>query len=169
MRVGPTVDQLLKDYEGDIKVVYKNYVVHPQVATTPALAGCAAARQGKFKEMEHLIWEKGFKANRNLGADNMEAIAKEVGLDMNKFKADMNGAECKKTIQTDQAQLAAVGARGTPAFFINGRFLSGAQPIDRFKALVDEELKKANENIKKGAKVETYYDEFVFKKGEKKI
>jgi predicted DsbA family dithiol-disulfide isomerase len=99
----------------------------------------------------------------------MEAIAKEVGLDMNKFKADMNGDDCKKTVQKDQAQLAAVGARGTPAFFINGRFLSGAQPIDRFKAVIDEEIKKADERLKKGAKVESYYDEFVLKAGEKKI
>jgi predicted DsbA family dithiol-disulfide isomerase len=143
--------------------------VHPQVATTPALAACAAHRQGKFDKMEKLIWEKGFNANRNLSADNMEAIAKEVGLDMNKFKADMNGDDCKKTVQKDQAQLAAVGARGTPAFFINGRFLSGAQPIDRFKAVIDEEIKKADERLKKGAKVESYYDEFVLKAGEKKI
>ncbi len=169
MRVGPTLEQLLKDYEGDIKIVYKHYVVHPQTATTPALAACAAHKQGKFVQMEKDIWEKGFKQNRNLSADNMEKIAKGIGLDMNKFKADMNGAECKKTVQTDQAQLAAVGARGTPAFFINGRFLSGAQPVDRFKVIIDEELKKANANIKKGAKVETYYNEFVLKKGLKKI
>jgi len=159
----------LKDYEGKIKVVYKHYVVHPQVATTPALAACAAHKQGKFNEMEHEIWEKGFKANRNLGADNMEKIAGEIGLNMSKFKADMNGEECKKIVQTDQAQLAAVGARGTPAFFINGRFLSGAQPIDRFKAIIDEELKKADERVKGGAKVESYYDEFVMKKGKTKI
>ena len=76
MRVGPTLEQLLKDYAGDIKIVYKNYVVHPQTATTPALAACAAHKQGKFVKMEHDIWEKGFKANRNLSADNMEAIAK---------------------------------------------------------------------------------------------
>lgn len=159
----------MKDYEGDIKVVYKHYVVHPKTATTPALAVCAAHKQGKFSAMEHDIWEKGFKQNRNLSADNMEKIAKELGLDMSKFKADMNGAECKKRVQTDQAQLAAVGARGTPAFFINGRFLSGAQPVDRFKVIIDEELKKANAAIKKGAKVETYYNEFILKKGLKKI
>jgi predicted DsbA family dithiol-disulfide isomerase len=153
-----------------VKVVYKHYVVHPQVATTPALAACAAHRQGKFKEMEHLIWEKGFKANRNLSAENMETLAKEAGLDMGKFKADMNGEECKKIVQQDQAQLAAVGTRGTPAFYINGRFLSGAQPLPAFKAIVDEELKKANERIsKEGAKVETYYNEYVLKKGKTRL
>jgi predicted DsbA family dithiol-disulfide isomerase len=152
-----------------VRIVYKHYVVHPQVATTPALAACAAHRQGKFREMEHLIWEKGFNANRNLSAENMKTLAGELKLDMAKFSADLDGQECKQTVQQDQAQLAAVGTRGTPAFYINGRFLSGAQPIDRFKAIIDEELKKANEEIKKGAKAETYYTEFVLKKGKPRI
>jgi predicted DsbA family dithiol-disulfide isomerase len=100
----------------------------------------------------------------------MQAIAKELGLDVNKFKADMNGDACKKEVQTDQAQLAAVGTRGTPAFYINGRFLSGAQPIDRFKSIIDEELNKANERIKKGeATVDNYYAKFVVQAGKKKL
>lgn len=160
----------MKDYKGDVKVVYKHYVVHPQIATKPALAACAAHKQGKFAEMEKLLWEKGYKAGRNYSDENIEKIAKEAGLDMKKFKADMNSDACKKYIQKDQAELARVGARGTPAFFINGRFLSGAQPIDRFKAIIDEELKKANERIKKGeATVENYYQKFVLEKGKKSL
>jgi protein-disulfide isomerase len=169
LRVKPTLDQLQKDYGNDIKIVYKNYVVHPQVATIPAQAACAAHKQGKYQEMYDGIWEKGFNANRNLSAENMEAIAKSIGLNASKFKADMEGDECKKIVQTDQAQLAAVGTRGTPAFYINGRFLSGAQPIDRFKAIIDEELKKANEAISKGTKLDTYYTDAVLKKGKKSI
>ena len=168
MKVGPTLEQLKKDYGKDLKIVYKHYVVHPGVATTPALAACAAHNQGKYKQMANLIWEKGYKAGRNLGQDNMEKLAGEVQLDMGRFKADMEGA-CKQTIQKDQRELAAVGTRGTPAFFINGRFLSGARPIDQFKRLVDEELKKANERIAKGTKLEDYYDEWVLKKGKKTL
>jgi protein-disulfide isomerase len=169
-RVRPTLEQLEKDYGKDIKVVYKNYVVHPQVATIPAHASCAAARQGKYVEMMNLIWEKGFKANRNLGADNMVQLARELGLDVKKFEADMNGEDCAKKVEADQAQLAALGTRGTPAFYINGRFLSGAQPIDRFKQIIDEELKKANERIAKGeATVDNYYAKFVMEKGEKQL
>jgi predicted DsbA family dithiol-disulfide isomerase len=149
-----------------VKIVYKHYVVHPQVATTPALAACAAHKQGKFAPMEKLIWDKGYSANRNLGEDNMLALAKEAGLNVDKFKADMNGEECKQLIQTDQAQLAKVGVRGTPAFFINGRHLSGAQPFEQFKALIDEELKKADERIKAGTKVADYYKTWVLEKGQ---
>jgi predicted DsbA family dithiol-disulfide isomerase len=75
----------MKDYGNDVKVVYKHFVVHPQVATDPALAACAAHLQGKFSAMEHLLWEKAYKANRNFSRDNLEALAKEAGLDVAKY------------------------------------------------------------------------------------
>ena len=69
----------------------------------------------------------------------------------------------------DQAELAKVGTTGTPAFYINGRFLSGARPIEQFKAIIDEELKKADERIKAGTPAEKYYDEWVIGKGKKSL
>lgn len=158
----------MKDYGKDLRIIEKHYIVHPQVATLPALAVCAAHQQGKYDQMEALIWEKGYRANRNFSQENLDSIAKEAGLDMSKFKEDMNGA-CQKTIQTDQQQLATVGVRGTPAFYINGRFLSGAQPIENFKKIIDEELAKANEAVKNGVKVEDIYSELVMKNGKKSI
>jgi protein-disulfide isomerase len=169
MKVGPTLDQLLKDYPKDIKIVYKHFVVHPQLATIPALASCAADKQGKFYEMYNLIWEKGFNAGRNLSQENMEKLAGEAGLKLDKFKADMEG-DCKKTIREDQQQMASVGVGGTPAFFVNGRFLSGARPIEQFKALIDEELKKANERIgKEGTTAANYYQKWIMEKGKKSL
>lgn len=87
---------------------------------------------------------------------------------MAKFKADMAGP-CPKIVVKDQQELARIGTRGTPAFYINGRFLSGARPIQFFKQIIDEELKKANAAIAKGTPVEKYYQEFVVKKGAKKL
>jgi protein-disulfide isomerase len=159
---------LKKDYGDDLRTVHKHYVVHPQVATLPAQAACAANLQGKFPKMEELIWEKAYKANRNFSAENLEVLAKEAGLNVDKYKADVAG-ECVKIIQQEQASLAAVGVRGTPAFFINGRYLSGAQPIENFKRIVDEELKKANDAIAKGTKPENYYEEVVVKGGKKGV
>jgi protein-disulfide isomerase len=167
-RVAPTLDQLLADYGDDIRIAYKHFVIHPQAGTIPAHASCAAHKQGKFEPMKNLIWEKGFNAGRNLSQENMETLAKELGLDMNRFKADMEGA-CKEIVQGDQAQLSRVGTRGTPAFYINGRFLSGAQPIERFKSIIDEELAKANERLAKGDRAETYYQKWVMDKGEKSL
>jgi predicted DsbA family dithiol-disulfide isomerase len=77
--------------------------------------------------------------------------------------------QCKQIIQKDQQELSSVGTRGTPAFYINGRYLSGAQPIDRFKSVIDEELKKANDAVAKGTSVEAYYSEAVLKKGKKSL
>lgn len=168
-RVRPTLDQLRQEYGDDIKIVYKDYLVHPSTATDPALAACAAHKQGKYEEMTNLIWEKGFRAGRNLGRDNMEKLAGELGLDMARFKSDMDSDACKKDIQQDQAALARLGVSGTPAFFINGRFLSGAQPFPSFKRVVDEELKKASERIEKGTKLEEYYAKHVLEPGLKKL
>jgi predicted DsbA family dithiol-disulfide isomerase len=146
-----------------------NYVVHPDRASIPAWAACAAHKQGKFFEMEKLIWEKGF-AKQDLGEPNMINLAKEVGLNMDKFNADMKGDACKQKVANDQKIMSAVGVSGTPAFYINGRFLSGARPIEQFKALVDEELKKANDAIGRGeATPENYYQKMIVEKGKKSL
>ena len=159
----------MKDYPKDLKVVYKHFVVHPQLATIPALAACAADKQGKFMQMKDLIFEKGFNAGRNLSQENMDKLAGEVGLNMQKFKADSEG-DCKKIIREDQQQMAMVGVGGTPAFFVNGRFLSGARPVEQFKALIDEELKKANERVgKEGTTAGNYYQKWVLEKGKKSL
>ena len=158
-----------KQYGKDLRIVYKHFLIHPQLATIPALAACAADKQGKFHKMYELIWEKGFNAGRNLSQENMEKLAGEVGLNLQKFKADMEG-DCKNVIRQDQQQLASVGVGGTPAFFINGRFLSGARPPEQFKALIDEELKKANERIgKEGTTAANYYQKWVMEKGKKSL
>ncbi len=152
---------MLADYKGDIKVVYKNYVVHPSTATEPALAGCAAGLQNKFPAMAKSIWTDAYNAGRDFSRSNLETIAKKTKLNMRRFRKDRDGV-CRDIIAKEQAQVAAVGVTGTPAFFINGRFLSGAQPISRFKTLIDEELAKANKKIRDGAATKAnYYERFV--------
>ena len=145
----------MKDYGNDIKVVYKHYVVHPQTATLPARAACAGHKQGKFAEMEKIIWEKGYNAGRNFSQDNLESMAKELDLNLDKFKSDMSG-DCAQVVQKDQRELAQVGARGTPAFFINGRFLSGARPIEQLQGRHrsrDEEGQRAHRQGHSGRQV----------------
>ena len=172
-----TLKQFEKDYEGKVRIVWKHYVVHPQIATTPVLAACAAGEQGKLFEMKDAIfasaWElepqPRMKDPNLLNQENMEKLASSLGLKMDKFKADMAGEKCKAAIQNDQKQVSQVGTRGTPAFYINGRFISGAQPVDRFKAVIDEELKKYDAAVKAGAKPETYYQENVVKKGKTSV
>jgi protein-disulfide isomerase len=172
LRVRETMDQLLKDYEGKIRLVEMQYVVHPQTATLPAQATCAAHNQGKYFEYEDILWKKGFPnvLGGGYSEENLLKYAEEAKLNVDKFKADLNSDACKKKVQSEQARLAAIGTTGTPAFYINGRFLSGARPIDQFKALIDEELKKADEAINGGkATAANYYQKMVVEAGKKAL
>src|SRR5204863_9946083 len=81
---------------------------------------------------------------------NQDKYAQELGLNMAKFKAALDSEKSKEAIKADSDAGAKIGARGTPAFFINGKFLSGAQPFESFKAKIDEELKTAEGLVAKG-------------------
>ena len=137
------------------------------MATLPAYASCAAQQQGSFWPMSKLIWEKGF--GKDLGQANMEKLAGELKLNLSKFKADMAGEKCKTDVANDQRALSAVGVRGTPAFYINGRYLSGARPYEAFKTIVDEELKKADLALARGVRREDLYQQEVLEKGKKSL
>ncbi len=185
-RVRDTMDELRKKYGNDLRVVYKQFVVHPQVATAGALAFCAAAKQGKAHEMDVALWEKGFKGHQfdkdaageggqsqkcwesEAGCPVVLGFAKDIGLDEAKMKADMKS--CQQQIQKDMRDLQALGVGATPSFFVNGRFMSGAMPIDNFTALVDEELKKANDTIQKeGIPAAQYYQKVIVERGQKTL
>jgi protein-disulfide isomerase len=162
------VKEITEAYPKDVRVVYRTFLIHPQVATTPAHAACAANKQGKWAEMAELIWDKGFNAGRKLGADNMEALAGEVGLDIAKFKSDMNSEACQKMVRDEHGSLAQLGVGATPSIFVNGRPLQRRSP-EQFKALIEEELAKAKQRIAAGTKPADYYKEWVLAKGTKTL
>lgn len=191
-KVRPTMDELHKKYGNDLRVVYKQMVVHPRNAMAGALAFCAANKQGKAREMDTLLWDKGFKARQLDNSDVVAAeagggggaggkcwdqaagcpivvgFAQELGLNVEKFKADMK-SECQQLVQKDMKDLSQLGVGATPAFFINGRFISGAVPIENFSTVIDEELKKANERVQQGAPAAEYYNQWVIAKGQKTL
>jgi protein-disulfide isomerase len=175
-RVIPTMDQLRQKYGDDLRIVSKHLVVHPTTATSTALAFCAAQKQGKAKEMDKLLWDKTFSARKfdpdkcwesGEGCPTINSHAQELRLDMAKFQADMKS--CMPLVQQDMADLRKFGVGATPSFFINGRFISGAVPIDQFTTVVDEELKKANERIQQGTPKAQYYQQWVLDKGLKSL
>ncbi|HSP79100.1 MAG TPA: thioredoxin domain-containing protein [Myxococcaceae bacterium] len=146
-RADGTVSQLLKDYGSKLRVVMKQNPLsfHPR-ARPAALAALAAGEQGKYWEYH----DKLFANAKALNDEDLEKYARELGLDLNRWKADMANPKLGAVIDNDQALANKLGASGTPAFFINGRFLSGAQPIGNFKTLIDEELGKAEALVKSG-------------------
>jgi protein-disulfide isomerase len=168
-RVRPTMEELRKKYGNDLRVVYKQFVVHPQ-AQIAHLAACAAYKQGndKFIAMDKVLWDQGF-ANHQYDDQHIADYAKQAGLDATRFAADAKSQECQAWLQKDQNELNAFGVGATPSFFINGRFLAGAQPSAAFEQVVDEELKKANDRIAAGTPAADYYKTWVVEKGEKKL
>ncbi len=173
-KVNGTLHELVQEYGGKVRVVYKNFVVHPDAAMPAHLASCAAAKQGKYIAFKDAFWAKGFgpyaasggKSRESLGPDNILKIAGELQLDTNRFKADMDGADCKATIQGDMAELEKFKVGSTPTFFINGMHVGGAPPKDAFKQLIDQKLAIAEASGVQGA---DYYDREVLGKGEKQF
>ena len=153
-RVEPTIDQVMKEYAGKVRVAWRNMPLPFHDKAKPAaVAAMAANEQGKFWQMHDIL----FKNQQALGPDDLQKYAQEIGLNMPKFKAALEDKKLVAAIEADATAGGKIGARGTPAFFINGTFLSGAQPFEKFKARIDEELKKAEELAKKaGGKAKVY-------------
>jgi len=122
-----------------VRIVFKHMPLSFHKNAPAAHAAAEAAHmQNKFWEMHDMI----FKNQRDLNPATFEKYAAEIGLDIAQFKKDLTSKKLKDQIDADTSQARKLGATGTPAFFINGRFLSGAQPIGSFKRLIDEMLKK---------------------------
>jgi protein-disulfide isomerase len=138
-RVGPTLKKISEEYSDDVRIVFKHLPlrIHPKAPAAHAAAE-AAHRQGKFWEMHDKI----FGNQRELDETKYVAYATELGLDLDKFNADRKSAEVRKRLDADSSEASKLGVTGTPAFFVNGRFVSGAQPFETFKKLIDEELGK---------------------------
>jgi protein-disulfide isomerase len=137
-RVEPTVKQIEDTYGNKVKIVWKNQPLpfHPN-AMPAAKAAMAAYKQGKFWEMHDLL----FANQRDLNDANYEKWAQQIGLDIAKWKADMASPELAAEITADSTEGKALGANGTPSFFIDGISVVGAQPFDKFKMVIDGELK----------------------------
>ncbi len=120
-----------------MRIVFKHMPlsIHPKAPAAHAAAE-AAFRQGKFWEMHDKIFEE----QRQMSPEKYLEYAAEIGLDVEQFKKDVTSAEVKQRIDADTADARKVGATGTPAFFVNGYFLSGAKPFEAFKEIIDKEL-----------------------------
>jgi protein-disulfide isomerase len=169
-RVVPTLEQLVKDYGGKVRVIYKNLVVHPQQVQRAHLAGCAAGLQGKFVQYQTAWWEKAYKPyqeSRDPSKLTEEAIMSwvpSIGLDPKKLKADMDGQDCQALITNDATELRKFRVGSTPSFFINGHYSAGAMDVGSFKQIIDRELKIAEGS---GIPAAEYYDKVIMGKGEK--
>ncbi len=149
-RVLPTQSRILNEYRGKVRFVWRNNPLpFHQEAGPAAQAAMEAHAQGgndKFWEFHDLLFEN----QRALTRADLERYATQVGLDLNRFKAALDNETHAAKITADQGVARTFGARGTPNFFINGRQLTGAQPFERFKEVIDDEIARAERLIASG-------------------
>ena len=137
LRANPTVTQVLNTYGNRIRFVYRHYPLpnHPNARPAAEASQCAN-EQGKFWPYHDQLFARG---GRLTDAD-LKSAASEVGLDLPKFDSCVAAHTYKADVDADIAAGDEAGVNGTPAFYINGRMLSGAQPFETFKRIIDEEL-----------------------------
>jgi protein-disulfide isomerase len=137
-----TLSKLLEHYLGKVKLVYRDFPVdkiHRQARLTAIAARCAND-QGKFWEYHDLVFTESPKLSR---AD-LKRYAHRIGLDAAKFEACLSSQAHNAAVQKDLEEGKKLGVTSTPAFFINGRPLAGAQSVDAFARIIDEELARSN-------------------------
>jgi len=139
-RVEPTVQQILSTYGDKVRLVFADFPLpmHNNAQGAAEAAQCAAA-QGKFWEYHDVL----FANQRALEVDKLKSYAADLGLDTDAFNTCVDQATYRSQVQSHQAIGRELGVTGTPAFFINGRFLNGAQPLDAFSSIIDDELAMA--------------------------
>jgi protein-disulfide isomerase len=136
-RAEPIINEVREKYGDKVKLVYMDFPLsfHEHAMGAATAARCAAD-QGKFWEYHDQLFENQSKLDPN----DLKATAKKVGLDETKFDQCLASDKVKDEINADVEQGHNLGVDGTPAFFINGRPLSGAQPATAFSQVIDEEL-----------------------------
>lgn len=138
VRVLPTLDQVQERYGDQVRIVYRHFplnAIHPNAQLAAEASLCADA-QGQFWEMHDAI----FEVRGKVGADGLKAMAASLGLDSEVFDACLDSREFQGQVEADMEAGRQAGVTGTPALFINGRFLSGAQPFSVVSRLIDDEL-----------------------------
>jgi len=131
------IDQVMKTYGDKVRLVFRDYPLPMHAQARPAAEAAACAHeQGKYWEYHNKL----FSNQSKLSDTDLKGYAKELGLDEAKFAKCLSDKPHTAAIDKDVADGSKVGVNGTPAFFINGRMLSGAQPFEKFKEIIDDEL-----------------------------
>jgi protein-disulfide isomerase len=157
-RVVATINQIKESYgPTKVRVIWKNnplpFHKDARPAAEAAMAVFAAGGNAAFWKFRELA----FRNQKQLTPDNFKKWATEAGVDAAKFEAELKNPKNKAKVEADIALARKIGATGTPAFRINGVTLSGAQPLPKFKEVIDNELAEAKKLVQAGTpKAEVY-------------
>ncbi|MGA8029225.1 MAG: thioredoxin domain-containing protein [Bryobacteraceae bacterium] len=136
----PQISALLKAYPEKVRLIFKEFPLemHSQ-ADLAAAAAIAAHKQGKFWAMHDAMF-----ANRNdLSRKNLLALAKQNGLDVDRFETDIDSTDVRETVVRDVQDGNTAGVQGTPTLFVNGQRYNGAIVFASLKPVLDAQLKRA--------------------------
>ena len=156
-RALPTLKQIESSYGGKVRFVFKH---NPLSIHDKALAAAMAAEQARVQGGDKKFWEMHdqlFAISPELDRTMLLPAAERIGLDAATFKAGLDSGKLEARIRKDQELVTSLGASATPTFFINGRKLEGALPFEQFKAVIDEELGKAEARVKAGTPAREVY------------
>jgi protein-disulfide isomerase len=156
VRVMPTITTLLERHP-EARLVFKHFPLpmHPD-ARPAAIAAIAADRAGRFWPFHDLVWAAGGK---DLGGRaGMRRFAAMSAVDLTRFERDMDDPRTTETLEADLALARRVGVTGTPCFFINGKKLSGARPLEDFETAVAAARALAEDLVKSGVPRTAVYD-----------
>ena len=137
----PTLDKVTETYGDQVRLVFRQFPlhsIHPQ-AQKAAEAALCANDQGKFWEMHDAM----FGDQRNLDVAQLKSTAAGLELDATAFGQCLDSGQHAERVNSDLQAGMEAGVTGTPALFINGRFLSGAQPFEAISKVIDDELRRA--------------------------
>jgi len=151
-RVQATLKQVLEQYPGKVKHVYRNLPIdglHPQ-ARRAAEAALCAQNQRKFWEYHDILFARAPQA----APDDLMQYAVQLGLNKDEFNRCLAGGDYQSIVQHDLDEGGRLGVSGTPAFFINGRFVNGAQPLEKFVQMIDEELARTAAGVPVSARTQ---------------
>lgn len=162
-KVEPTLKQVRDTYGDKVRIIWKHQPLPFHKRAIPASMVSLEARAAKGDKGFWAAHDKLFDTQSKLEDDDLLAVAKELGLNEGKVKDAIAGKNAAYTavISEDQALAGDFGVNGTPAFFINGRRLTGAQPFEAFKKIIDEEVTRATTVLASGVKQPKLYDELI--------
>ena len=140
-----TENQIIKNYvdTGKVKLAFRHYAFLGPASVVASDAAECANDQGKFWEFHDYLY-KNQPAETDTSmyiTDTLTKAAVSLGMDGNKFKTCLDSKTDDAKVQQDFADGQKAGVNGTPAFFLNGTLISGAQPYDTFKQAIDAALK----------------------------
>ena len=138
--------QVLKEYGDKVRFVYKSFPLpmHPWAEPAAVATHCAGQQKPDafWKLYDYYFQNQRDITPQNLKDKSLEAL-KDSGIDAAKFSDCLDNKKTLDVVKAEQAEGGSVGVNGTPAFIINGRLVSGAQPFENFKAVIDDELTRA--------------------------